>query len=127
MFFRFEHYDRTVMRVVQCQLNGFRLRAGFHSCDFALNPDGAPLPVVSVLKWVQRINLLLVNIGDVRLVPGCGPADPIIETVEKKWAAEPADATGVKFAGHDEMGFVILETVRPGHMGVLDVDDATIG
>jgi hypothetical protein len=38
-----------------------------------------------------------------------------------------ADAAGIKLARRDEMSLVILKPVCPGHVGVLDMDDAAIG
>ena len=107
---------------------GYLLHAGCRSYAecFPFNANGIPLPFKQVLHRAIWIDLLDVDVGNVRAIPGGRPRDSVVETIQEKRAAKPTDSADVEFAGNDQVSFIVLKAIVPRHVSALHVDNAAI-
>src|SRR4030095_15304866 len=103
------------MRVIERKRYRLHRAGPLDPKGFLLHPDGSPRTVVRVLKRVLGVQFLFIDIRNVRAVVSCRPGDAIIETVQKKWASEPADSTRIQLAWRDQVSLIVLKSVRPRH------------
>src|SRR5947208_15626015 len=100
-----------MVRVIERQRDGVHPSWPFDLECFVLHLNAAPLSFVEILRAVFRVELLFVDIADVRLVPRYRPRDFVVETCKEKRAAEPADAARIQLAGSKQVGFVLLKAI----------------
>src|ERR1700756_993569 len=72
------------------------------------------------------IELLDVDIGNVRAIPANGPRDSIVEANKEERTAKPTDTADVELAGNHQVGLIILKAIIPRHVCVLDVDNTAV-